>query len=405
MSAPRILALTLRYTPFALRATAWLIAAAWTAKAVSVARGLRRVPNLLDPSHDCSPAGNPPRLTVIVPARNEAAAVAACLTSLLAQTYGPLRIIAVDDRSTDTTGSLMDTLAAQYPDRLAVLHVTDLPAGWLGKTHAMAFAARHTLSLDRPDWLLFTDGDVLFHPDAIRRALALAITQEADHFVTLPTPLLRTPGEAMLLGCFQVLGFWAVRAWRIADPSSRDAIGVGAFNLLSTSAYNQLGGFEALRYHVVEDLVLGRRVKRLGLRQRVAFAPGYVSLHWAAGVRGVLGTMTKNLFAIFEYRVLLIAIGSAGLLVLCVGPVAALAFRATRLPGAIATLAIVSIYAVARPLTRVPARYAFGFPVATILLVFAILRSAVVTLRHGGVTWRGTFYPLPALRAEAESLN
>ena len=392
----------------ALRATAWLLAAAWTAKAISVARGLRRVPNLLDPAHDCdpdpTPAGNQPAVTVIVPARNEAAAIEACLSSLLAQTYLPLRILAINDRSTDSTGAVMDTLAAQHPDRLSVLHVTTLPAGWLGKTHAMAFAARHTLSLHHPDWLLFTDGDVLFHPDALRRSLALATHQQADHFVTLPTPLLRSPGEAMLLGCFQVLGFWAVRAWRIADPRTRDAVGVGAFNLLRTSAYRQLGGFEALRYQIVEDLALGRRVHRLGLRQRVVFAPGYVSLHWAPGIKGILGTMTKNLFAIFGYRLVLLSLGCAGLLVLCVGPFAALGFRFTRIPGAIAALAIITIYRTASPLTRVPARYALGFPIATILLVFACLRSAAVTLRAGGVTWRGTFYPLPELRAKAEQL-
>ena len=209
----------------------------------------------------------------------------------------------------------------------------------------------------------------------------------------------------MLLGCFQVLGFWAVRAWRIPNPRTRDAVGIGAFNLLRTSTYTQLGGFEALRYQIVEDLALGRRVKQLGLRQRVAFAPGYVSVHWAAGIRGIRGTMTKNLFAIFGYRVLLITLGSAGLLVLCVGPFAALFFRPTRIPGTIATLAIAAIYVVARPLTRVPARYALGFPVATILLVYAILRSAAVTLHAGGVTWRGTFYPLPALSAQAQPLT
>ncbi len=394
-----------RLLQLAARSAAWILAAAWGVKAISVARGLRQVPNLAEPQYDRSPVGNP-SLTVIVPARNEAANLHRCVTSLLHQTYPRLHIIAVDDRSTDATGPILDALATAHPDRLTALHITELPEGWLGKTHAMAFAARHALSLDwpdLPDWLLFTDGDVIFHPDAIRRALALAVSDRSDHFILLPTAIFRSRGEAMLLGCLQVLGFWAVRAWRVPYPSSRDAIGVGAFNLLRATAYERLGGFEALRLQIVEDLALGHRVKRLGFRQRAVFAPGFVSLHWAPGVRGVLGTMTKNLFAIFGYRLLVLGLACVGLLLLCAGPVVALLISGCRIPGLLALAAISSMYVAARPLTRVPARYALGFPVAAALLVFAIARSAAVTLRAGGVEWRGTFYPLPALRAHTES--
>ena len=263
--------------------TAWLIALGWLWKALTAWRGLPTIPNLLHSKYNRSPRNNP-SVTVIVPARNEAEALPACLESLLAQDYANLEIIAVDDRSTDTTGQIIDSLAATHSGRLKAIHVESLPEGWLGKTHAMALAARHALAVSHPDYLLFTDADVLFQPEAIRRSLSQAVDTEADHFVTFPTPILKTLGEGTLLGYLGVMGLWATRPWKASDPKAvRDSIGIGAFNLLRSEAYLKLGGFDALRMQIVEDLTLAARVKRAGLRQRVTIAPGMVSLHWAAG--------------------------------------------------------------------------------------------------------------------------
>ena len=177
----------------------------------------------------------------------------------------------------------------------------------------MALAARHAIAIHHPDYLLFTDADILFHPEAIRRSLAQAVATQADHFVTFPTPIIKTTGEGMLLGYLQVMGLWATRPWRAADPNAmRDSVGIGAFNLLRTSAYQQLGGFDALRMEILEDLTLARSVKLAGLRQRVAIAPGMVSLHWASGALGIINVMTKNLFAIFQFRISLVLLACIG---------------------------------------------------------------------------------------------
>jgi glycosyltransferase involved in cell wall biosynthesis len=246
---------------FALTVIAWLIALIWLWKVIDAAFGLHRVPDLLEPQHNLSPTGSP-SITVIVPARNEAADIAATLHSLLSQDYSNLQIIAIDDRSTDETSAIIDTIAAQHPEKLRALHVTELPPGWLGKTHAMALAARQAPT----DYLLFTDADVLFHPIAIRLALANAVATHADHLVLLPTTLIHRWDEAAILGFFQTFSLWGARPWRIPDPNSkRDAIGIGAFNLLRREAYQQIGGFESLRMEIVEDVGLGRRIKRAGL--------------------------------------------------------------------------------------------------------------------------------------------
>jgi GT2 family glycosyltransferase len=384
---------------------AWVIALLWVWKAVETFRGLPRVPNLLLPEFDVWPAGEP-RVTVLVPARDEAEDIAACLMSLLAQDYSNLNIIAIDDRSGDGTGAIMDELAAQEPLRLSVLHVAELPAGWLGKTHALAMGARRAIAMHQSEYLLFTDADVMFQPQAIRRALAQAVATQADHFVLVPTPILRTVGEAALLGFLQVMGLWAARSWRVADPKAkRDAIGIGSFNLLRTSAYLSLGGFEALRMQIVEDVTLARRVKERGLRQRIAFAPGMVSLHWAAGAMGVVKGMTKNLFAVFAFRPAMLLGACVWFVVFCLGPFVELGFSATRLPALVTLAAIAVLYWLVRRMGGIPMWTALAFPFSAALFVYSMLRSMVVALSAGGVTWRGTFYPLAELRRNVERLR
>jgi glycosyltransferase involved in cell wall biosynthesis len=379
------------------RVTAWLISAAWVGKLVEAAWGIRRVPNLLEAQYNVWPAGQ--RVAVVVPARNEAANVGACLRSLIAQDYDELQIIAVDDRSNDGTGNVMQDLASAHADRLNVISVAELPSGWLGKTHAMAIAADKAMSLGPPEWLLFTDGDILFAPDAVRRAVAQAVATEADHFVVLPTTEVKTHGEGMMLGYLQVMSLWAVRPWRVSNPrAKRDAIGVGAFNLMRTQAYERLGGFGAIRLEILEDLELGRRVKRAGMRQCAAFAPGMVRVHWAAGAMGIMRNMTKNLFALFRYRAWMLLLAALGTGVLCLVPEAMLCFRATRLAGACGTAAVVGLYMLSARTTRISWTYAIGFPFATATAVYAMLRSMTVTIAQGGVLWRGTFYPLNELR-------
>ncbi len=379
---------------------AWLIAVAWLWKAVSSARGLPQIPNLLEARHDLMPVGEP-TITVIVPARNEEKALPSGLASLIAQDYPNLKIIAVDDRSIDRTGAIMDSLAAEQPHRLRVLHVEQLPPGWLGKPHAMALAARHAIAIEQPAYLLFTDADVYFRADAIRRSLANAVATEADHFVTFPTPLIESVGEGALLGFLGVMGLWATRPWKASDPKAlRDSIGIGAFNLLKTEAYKRLGGFDALRMQILEDLTLAARVKQFELRQRVAIAPGMVSLHWASGALGVVHVMTKNLFAVFRFRIELTLAACCGLAVLCLGPVLFLLLPQTRIAGVVALASVAALYLLSNRHSKISAWYVLLFPVGAVLFFYSALRSAITTLRAGGVSWRGTFYSLDDLRKQ-----
>jgi glycosyltransferase involved in cell wall biosynthesis len=389
---------------------AWLVALIWTRVSLTALYHLPRIPNLLDPRYDPAgqraPEADPPQITVIVPARNEAANIEATLRSLLAQTI-PIDIIAIDDRSTDQTGAILDRIAAesQPPGRsLTVLHVDSLPEGWMGKTHAMALAARQTAT----PWLLFTDADILFRNDVLERALRFARESHADHIALALTLILKSFGERLMttvLGCFTLLSF---RPWKINDPAAKhDSVGGGSFNLIRSTVYRSLGGFEALRMEVLEDLRLGFEVKHQGFRQQVVFGRDLIRVHWASGALGMAHNLTKNFFAVFRFRTAALLAATIVLSLLFFAPFAGLFAPWPIRPASLVALVMIALahsYS-CRHFTGISFFYLFTLPIGAALLVYALLRSMILTLARGGVVWRGTFYPLRELRRHAGPLR
>lgn len=394
-------------THFAFLGVISLLAAGWLRVFVEWLAHGNGIPNLAKPDAQQLPALPPhesscPDLTVIVPARNEERDIEATIRSLLASGGIRLQVIAVDDRSSDATGRILDMVAA---DNLAanghtceVVHIAELPQGWLGKPHALAVAARKA----KADWILFTDGDVKFAPDAASLALRYALSERADHFVLMPDWILGTAGEAAMHGAMHALTAWGFRPWRMADPKARDFLGVGAFNMIRKAVYEEIGGFEALRMEVLEDLRLGWTVKRKGYRQRFAIGPGLASVRWSRGAIGVIRNLEKNLFALYRYRTGLAILGAGGLAVQTFLPLAGLVMGGWISAASVLIYAsVVGIYVTSERVTRVPAVYALGFPIASALFLFALVRSVSATLIRGGVVWRETLYPLDELRAKA----
>ena len=294
----------------------------------------------------------------------------------------------------------MDGLAAAHPGRLRVVHLRELPVGWLGKTHAMTLAAR---SATMP-FLLFMDADVVLRADTVRRSVALMERRRADHLVTMPTTTVKRWDEDVLLGLLQILGLWAIPLWRVREPRSRAALGVGAFNLVRRSAYEAVGGFGELRLAVVEDLALARRLKRSGFQPEVALGRGMVRLHWAYGANGIVRVMTKNAFASVDYNPLLVAGACAGLVVMFVAPYAGLFYGPTRVAAMVVVGSNLTLYRMMRPFSGLRVWGAWLTPIAALALIYALLRSAILTERQGGVFWRDTFYPLAELKAGGPGL-
>ena len=380
----------------------WGMALAWLVRIGTALRMLPGVPDLGKESTEDSAAGT---VCVIVPARNEEKSIEATLRMLLAVEGVAVEILAVDDRSEDGTGAIMEQVAVEaraQGKNLRVMHVDALPAGWMGKTHAMALAARQT----QADWLLFTDADVLFSADSVRRAMVFGEKARAEHIVLYPTVVVKSFGERMMISFFMALSVWGARPWRIADDrAKRDSIGVGAFNLVRREVYEAIGGFEALRMEVLEDLQLGRSVKAAGYRQRVAFGKDMVRVRWAEGAAGVVRNLTKNAFALASFRPLvLLAICGAVLALGLLPLLGLLGGIAGWLATAAMFVSIALLYAAYRRQTGIAWGYVLVFPLAACVFAFAMLRSMVLALMQGGVVWRGTLYPLAELRRHARPL-
>jgi glycosyltransferase involved in cell wall biosynthesis len=372
------------------------LALLWTWRLIAYIRYLPRIPNIA--SADWQPGTTPlPRLAVVVPARNEAGAIEQCLRSLLALDYPDFEIIAVNDRSSDATAAIMDKLALT-DSRLQVIHVAELPEGWMGKTHAMWQAAERSTG----ELLLFTDGDTDFHPQSLRRAVEYMVAAKAHHLVLYPTLLFKSAGERMMVSFFQTMLCFIHRPWKISDPKAYDHVGVGAFNLIGRHAYDAIGTYKIMRMEVIDDLRLGRMVKEHGFKQDIVLGPGLVSLHWASGAMGIVRNLSKNSFAALRFNWTFVFGAALGMAFVSLGPVVGALFSSgwSRATYAIALASMAGVYAQTRRITAIPPVYFLLHPIAAILSVYVLLRSAWVTSLHG-VTWRGTSYPLKQFRKEA----
>jgi glycosyltransferase involved in cell wall biosynthesis len=401
-----------------------ILALAWFSRIVEAAFGMPRIADIARPEWDRRPAtpNGEPRVSIIVPARNEEEHIRETLVQLLGLDYSNYEIIAVNDRSTDGTGQIMDEVAASASPRgadilvrvpagsvlqtdadknvratrLTVMQVTELPAGWLGKTHAM-WTAGHQAS---GDWLLFTDADVLFKPDSLRRAIAYAEAERADHVVLFPRMIMKRPGERMMIAFFQALFVFGHRPWKVADPKARDHMGVGAFNLVRRSVYDAVGTYRALRMEVLDDMKLGKVVKNAGFAQRNVFGEDLISLRWAKGAFGIVNNLTKNFFAVLSFQWPRTVACIVGLGFLNLGPFLGvwMAHGWARVPYAIALASLFLIYYGMSARSAVPAYYFVLHPVSSSLFMYTLLRSMIHTFSNDGIVWRGTKYPLDELR-------
>jgi glycosyltransferase involved in cell wall biosynthesis len=368
----------------------WLIAALGvigTVRAIRSVFAMRLLP-AKQPNSDTAPT-----VSIVVAARDEEARIEKTIRGLLAQTDVNLQVIVVDDRSTDRTGEILRHLATTNP-RLTVIRIDHLPAGWLGKCHALHVGAAAASA----DWLLFVDGDIWLKPDTVARAVRQAIIDEVDHVTLMPGVR-----EATFLGTAGQLLFnlgIARRAERVNRDQPNANLGIGAFNLVRTNVYRKFGGHEPLRMEVADDVKLSFLVKRAKGRTRVYFAPHDADADWCRNPRSFIRDLEKNHFAMAGYQISRVILGSAVIALFWFGALIG-PFTGTMSGIAaglgLAALIIPSLLAARRlRLSLVPALLVpYMIPIMGICLV----NSATVTLRQGGVRWRDTFYPLAQLRA------
>ncbi len=336
-----------------------------------------------------------PRISIVAPALNEERNIEAAVRSLAQQDYPDYEIVMVDDRSTDATPRILARLAHEIP-RLKVVTVRELPPGWLGKNHANMLGARAATG----EVLVFTDADVMMAPSALDRAVAHLERHGLDHLTASPETVM--PGLVNQFTLYFGLLFTLyVRPWRARNPRSRAHVGIGAFNMVRAAAYRAVGGHEPIRLRPDDDLKLGKLLKRAGFRQDFVAGRDLIKVEWYASWRQVRDGLMKNLYAGAEYRTWLVAVGVAAHVLLLALPPFALAWT-----DGLAwwlNLGCVALYA----WQGVAASRGFGtawwagvlLPFLALFGAYLMVRATWLTLRNGGIDWRGTHYPLAALRA------
>jgi glycosyltransferase involved in cell wall biosynthesis len=358
---------------------------------VALVSGYRRVPKL----RDVPPATLPvPGVSIVIAARDEERHVEAAVESLLRLDYPHYELIVVNDRSADRTAEILERIAAREP-RLQIVTVRELPAGWLGKNHALQLGAGRA----RNELLLFADGDVIFEPKALLKAVALLQRETADHLTIAPELLLPSAPLALVINYLFMYGVLALRPWKASDPKSSASAGIGAFNLMRASTYRAVGMHERIRLRPDDDLMIGRVIKRAGFRQIVAIGLDEVRIEWYRTLGEAARGFRKNSYASLAYNPLfaVIAVGSN---LLGVWPFIAVFTTegATRALYLVTVLAWMTAFMYHGAAQRLRPWLAPFYPVAALITSYIIAAAVGRTLLRGGIEWRGTFYPLAELK-------
>ncbi len=341
-------------------------------------------------------AGEMPSVSIIIPAMNEEENIAEALGSVLALDYPKLEIVVINDRSTDSTGTIIDQLAGNDL-RVKVVHVEELPSGWLGKNHALWLGARRSAG----DLLLFTDGDVVMEKTTLRRAVNYLSANSLDHLAMFFDPLVPGGMLNMLIIDFGLSFLSFMKPWKASDPQSRFYVGIGAFNLVRKKAYESIGTHRALSLHPVDDVELGRQIKKNGFRQDCLIGSGFISVKWYSSVMEMVRGLEKNIFPFCNFSIFRVVLLSLFLFFMRIWPMAAIFVYSGAVQlvyGLMILLVVLMVLISIRQNKGVPLRSVLFSPLSPFLTLYIVWRATLLTLVRGGIVWRTTFYPLDELK-------
>ena len=373
--------------------------AAWLVGLGYLMRSLKRLPVV---RRQVTPEPkNWPRLSVIIPACNEAVHLESAVATLTGQDYPELEIILVDDRSSDGTGGVIDSLADR-DSRVRAVHVTMLPEGWLGKVHALQRGVEEA----RGEWFLFTDADIHFSPGVLRRAIAFVLHEGADHLALIPRAIQSGFWLEVAVRAFGLLFLLTTRAADVNRPGSRAFVGIGAFNLVNARMFRRTPGFQWLRLEAGDDVGLGMMVKLAGGASRIAIAYEDLSVRWYESVPAMFKGLEKNLFgpgSHYRWWLMLLQVGILWALV--AAPVIAFVFGIVQASAplwmagaaAVAMHLIFSLFFYYDSPVEIPSL--LFLPAGLVLISLMMLRAGFQCIRNNGIDWRGTHYALVQLRA------
>lgn len=370
---------------------AWAVALWWVWAVANAVLNALFIPRLSRKE----PTGDLPSLTVVIPARNEAADVGDTVARFCTQDYPGLEVVVVDDGSTDATPDILSGLASRFAN-LVVVKGTDPPEGWLGKPHAQYVGLQRASG----DLVLFADADVKYEPRVLRRAVGELLERDLDMLLLLS----RLEGrglERLVMTNLDAFTLYVAPIFLANVPRFKSlGFGAGSGNLVRREALDAAGGIEAIRSEIIDDVAMGRMVKAYRGRFRFVMALDDISIRMYDGLRSTMEGFTKNYYALFNHNPLKALFMQASDLGVHTLPPVLLALslalpvlRPLALPLACATAAGLACNAALCLWTERPVWLALLYPLRSVLWS-AILARSMWRHHTRGLEWRGRRYLL-----------
>jgi hypothetical protein len=372
-----------------------LFCVVWLAQSALFASNVRKMRSLVrvDPPEP----DTWPRVSVVVPARDEAATIGPALRSRLADDYPDLEVVVVDDRSADETADVVRAIAAEDP-RVRLVRVDELPERWLGKVHALWQGQQAATG----EWLLFSDADVHVEPGTMRKAVAYCLAEGFDHMALVPEYGTASLAVRAVWAVFMRIFAIMVDVGKVRDPDRpKAAMGSGAFNLVRREAWERTEGFEWLRLETTDDMGVGVLMKRHGFRSDGLDGRGTASVviyrelaDFFAGTEKNVG-MTLGVSDLVYYpgTVLWLALEWSPILALALGP------PWLRVLGAVALVVASAVHVWALRFNTGRGAAGLLWPAGSALFAFTLVRARVLARRRGGIAWRDTLYSVEEILA------
>lgn len=360
---------------------------------ITIAVGIRNMRTL----SDIKPISqkNQPKVSIIAAACNEEQSIEQAARSLLSQEYENFEVLIVNDRSTDGTGKVLSKLKLEFP-HLLVHKIDALPAGWLGKNNALHQGAMRASG----EYLLFTDADVVMEKTTLSRAISVVLKDKLAHLSlffkniaagALLSALIIDAGGGLL---------FLFRPWKAKDPKSKNFMGVGAFNLVKKSAYDATGGHATIKMHPIDDIMIGKIIKRKGFRQDCLLGNDFVTVRWYESPREMVQGLMKNVFALYNFKVSFVLCIVLLILTGAIAPLWILLFGHTA--AQVVSLLTIGIrfFSFSQGTKTIGNQSSLSlWPLLTPYInIYIILKATITTIKNKGITWRGTFYPLAELK-------
>ena len=376
----------------------WLLVFGWLISIVLTLYGLSRQKALLPVNDLHMPASEAPFVSVLVPARNEQHRVLSeCIRSILAQDYESFDVIAVNDHSTDATGTILETFA-KSDHRLRVIEGAEPPAGWLGKPYAMQQALNHA----RGEWILATDADMIFDKAVLSTAVARMLAAKGDALTLIPHFEAGSFWERVMIPTWTWVLLMFTLVYRIGNPKTPAAVGIGGFFLMRRAVLERVGGYEALKDEVMEDVRLAEMIKRSGARLLTEYAPNLLSTRMYRNFREMWECSTKNWFSGMKFSLSFALLCVFSMHSMSIGPplialASALGIAAgvsadlwsLLVPAVFAWLLQVLVLAMVSIRSEVSPAYALTAPLGLSFLYAMLFDSSIRITTGRGVTWKG----------------